>query len=338
MLQRAWLARGGLAWLLWPLSLLYAALAALRRWGYRLGLSKVHAVDATVIVVGNVVAGGAGKTPAVMALVRHLLAQQRVVGVISRGYGRDNTDCIEVEPHSPPQRVGDEPLLIRQATGVPVFVASSRYAAACALLARYPHTQIIICDDGLQHYSLYRDLEVCVFDDRGCGNGWRLPAGPLRESWPRPALAKAGQAAERLLVLHTGNRPAFAGFTAQRGLAPFARARDGAQVALDKLRQTGARPLAAVAGIAQPQAFFDMLRDLQLPLAASLALPDHFDFSQLAVGDFAGQQILCTEKDAAKLWQVVPDALAVPLAFEPEAAFFAALDRAIALLPAAKLS
>ncbi len=338
-LQRAWLKRGPIACLLWPVSLVYAALVACRRQSYRLGLAQVQKVDALVIVVGNVVAGGAGKTPTVIALVQHLRAQQQVVGVISRGYGRNNSDCLEVMADAEPQTVGDEPLLICRATGAPVFVASTRYAAARALLARYPKTRTIVCDDGLQHYALYRDVEICVFDDRGCGNGWQLPAGLLRETWPRAPLTRAGQDDARLLVLHTGSQPAFAGFGANRSLAGFARGRDGSQVALDSLRLTGAKPVAALAGIAQPGSFFAMLRALQVPVTKTVALPDHYDYAQLVPSDFVGMQILCTEKDAAKLWQVVPDAWAVPLQFEPEAAFFTALDRAVsAHAAAAKLS
>lgn len=338
-LQRAWLKRGPIACLLWPVSLLYTGLVGLRRLRYQLGWAPSQKVDARVIVVGNVVAGGAGKTPTVIALVQHLQAQEQTVGVISRGYGRNTAECLEVLPDATPQSVGDEPLLIRRATGAPVFVARTRYAAARALLARYPQTRTIVCDDGLQHFALYRDLEICVFDDRGCGNGWQLPAGPLRESWPRVPLANAGQDDGRLLVLHTGSRPAFAGFGAQRSLAPYGRAMDGTQVALDSLHLAGAKPVAALAGIAQPEAFFAMLRALPVPLAKTVALPDHYDFAQLAPSDFTGMQLLCTEKDAAKLWQVVPDALAVPLQFEPEAAFFAALDNALlAHAAAAKLS
>jgi len=201
-LQRAWLHRGPLAWLLWPLSLLYAALFSLRRWFYGIGWLKAYRVRVPVIVVGNVIAGGAGKTPVVMAVVRHLQARGLSVGVVSRGYGRRTDDCREVLDESDPQDVGDEPALIRRATGAPVFVARRRVEAARALLARHPATQVIVSDDGLQHLALARDVEICVFDDRGVGNGWRLPAGPLREQWPRPCD----------LVLHSGEHPAFEGF------------------------------------------------------------------------------------------------------------------------------
>jgi tetraacyldisaccharide 4'-kinase len=337
-LLRAWLSRGPLTSLLFPFSLFFRALVWGRRQLFASGLLKTQRVDALVIVVGNVVAGGAGKTPAVMALVQHLLAQGYTVGVISRGYGRSGTACTEVTPDASPQNTGDEPLLIRQVTQVPVFVGQTRVEAANALLQHYPQTQIIVCDDGLQHYGLYRDLEICVFDDRGCGNAWMLPAGPLREPWPRDALTQVGQGDDRLLVLHTGAHPAFAGFTARRSLAPFAKCSDGTRIALSTLGRPGAKPLLAVAGIAQPESFFSMLRASQVPLAKTLALPDHYDFYSYSRSIDEGYSIICTEKDAAKLWPAVPNAMAVPLVFQPEPAFFAAVDARVAELMAAKLS
>ena len=171
-LTHAWTRRGALAWCLWPVSGLYGALVALRQSLYRLGIFKTHRVAAKVIVVGNVVAGGAGKTPVVMALVKHLQARGLQVGVVSRGYGRRTQDCREVLASSPAIDVGDEPALIKQVCNAPVFVALKRFDAATALLARYPQTQVIVCDDGLQHHALHRDLEVCVFADRGHGTGF----------------------------------------------------------------------------------------------------------------------------------------------------------------------
>ena len=338
ILLRAWTGRGWIACLLWPVSQIFRLLVWLRRQFYDWGLFKTQRVDALVIVVGNVVAGGAGKTPTVIALVRHLRAQGKRVGVISRGYGRTGTACTEVCGDSLPRDVGDEPLLIQHATNAPVFVGRSRYEAAMALLMRHPATQIIVCDDGLQHYGLYRDLEICVFDDRGYGTGWLLPAGPLRESWPRRPVTRVGQSADRLLVLHTGGQPVFAGFTAQRSLAPFGLACDGTRVALSSLRAPGAQPLLALAGIAHPEAFFSMLCALKLPMEQTIALPDHYAFNSTKVPFYEGYRIICTEKDAVKLWPVAPDALAVPLVFEPEAAFFKALDAALAEQNSAKLS
>ncbi|WGT66027.1 tetraacyldisaccharide 4'-kinase [Variovorax paradoxus] len=319
-LQRAWLHRGVLAWLLWPLSLVYAALFALRSWFYRLGWLKTERVQVPVIVVGNVIAGGAGKTPVVMAVVRHLQARGLRVGVISRGYGRHTDDCREVLDESDPRDVGDEPALIRHATGAPVFVARRRVEAARALLARHPATQIIVSDDGLQHLALARDIEICVFDDRGVGNGWRLPAGPLREPWPRRCD----------LVLHSGERPAFdGGYTATRALAQEAMTGDGKRVPLSAL---AGKPVSALAAIARPEAFFDMLRTRGLTLAETFALPDHYDFADWQAPANTGHPLLCTEKDAVKLWRKAPGALAVPLRFEPAPEFFAALDAKLSSL------
>jgi tetraacyldisaccharide 4'-kinase len=315
-LLRAWTRRGALAWLLWPASMIFAGLGAARRGLYRAGVFKTQRVGAqmpVVVVAGNVVAGGAGKTPVVIALVRHWQSRGLAVGVVSRGYGRRTGDCRAVQGDSPASEVGDEPALIRRATGAPVFVAARRVEAARALLAAHPATQVIVSDDGLQHYALQRDIEICVFDDRGIGNGFLLPAGPLREPWPRQVD----------LVLHSGSHPAFAGYTARRSLAEFAVRQDGTRVALAEL---SGQPLAGVAAIARPEGFFDMLRQQGLTLARTIALPDHYSFDSVASIPDDGCTLICTEKDALKLWRGRPDALAVPLQFAPEAAFLAAVD------------
>ena len=316
-LTRAWLQRGWLAWLLWPLSVLYALLVRLRKTLYQVGWLTSERLPVPVLVVGNVVAGGAGKTPVVMAIVQHLQARGIRVGVISRGYGRSNQACLEVLPDSAVQDVGDEPALIQRRTSAPVFVATRRVRAGRALVAKYPHIQVLVCDDGLQHLHLQRDLEIGVFDDRGVGNGFLLPAGPLREPWPRPLD----------LILHTGQQPAFAGFRAKRSLASHALRANGSQVALADL--VPGKPLLALAAIAQPEAFFAMLRAQGLPLADTVALPDHHDFSQWAGNADGAYTVLCTEKDAVKLWAKEPAALAVPLNFEPEPAFWSAFDQRV---------
>lgn len=319
-LQSAWLRRGPLACLLWPLSQLYAALFAVRGWMYRFGWLRTERVPVPVIVVGNVIAGGAGKTPVVMAVVRHLRARGLQVGVVSRGYGRRTDDCREVLDDSDPLDVGDEPALIHHATQAPVFVARRRVEAARALLARHPATQVIVSDDGLQHLQLARDIEICVFDDRGIGNGWRLPAGPLREAWPRACD----------LVLHSGAHPAFAGgYTATRRLAQDALTHDGKRVPLGTL---AGLPLVATAAIARPESFFDMLRAHGLTLAKTVPLPDHYDFEDWQRPATAERMLVCTEKDAVKLWRKAPDALAVPLEFTPCAEFFTALDAKLSSL------
>jgi tetraacyldisaccharide 4'-kinase len=308
-LTQAWLHRGWLAWTLWPISLLYSALIQLRQRLYRLGWLRAEHLPVPVIVVGNVIAGGSGKTPVVMALVQHLQSKGFRVGVISRGYGRLTHDCREVTPHSAISDVGDEPALIQRTTHAPVFVAARRVEAAQRLLDHYPETQLMVCDDGLQHLALHRDLEICVFDNRGVGNGFLLPAGPLRETWPRPVD----------WVLHTGSLPAFAGFTAERDLSARAIGFDGQVVSLASLQhggvvaQTDAKPLLAVAAIAKPDDFFSMLRAQGLTLAQTLALPDHSSFDSWSRREYEGYQVICTEKDAVKLWHHQPDALAVPL-------------------------
>lgn len=303
--------------MLWPISLFYGLLVAGRRLLYRLGVLTPLRLPVPLIVVGNVVAGGAGKTPVVMALVAHLQRQGWRVGVISRGYSRSQPGCLEVQHDSPAQQVGDEPALIRQRTGVPVFVAERRFDAGQALLQAHPQTDLLISDDGLQHLPLARDLEIGVFDERGVGNGWLLPAGPLREPWPR-----------RLdLTLHTGQRPAFAGFHAPRQLSPMARRADGSEVALADLR---GQPVMALAAIARPEAFFAMLRATGLTLARVLALPDHNDFKSYQRNIHKGYTLICTEKDAVKLWPLEPQALAVPLTLALPPDFYQALDARLA--------
>ena len=302
-LQRAWLRRGPLASLLWPLSLAFGCVVALRRFAYRSGFFRTERVGVPVIVVGNVVAGGSGKTPIVQAIVEHLEDNGLQAGIVSRGYGRLADDCREVAADSSPAAVGDEPLLLARACGVPIFVAPRRIDAARALLEKHPETKALVSDDGLQHYALARDVEICVFDERGVGNGWLLPAGPLRERWPRPVD----------FVLGPG------GYSVTRTLARHAVQADGTRVPLEQLRSD----LVAVAGIAKPQVFFDMLRRRGVKLERVIALPDHHDYASPL--DVHGD-IVCTEKDAVKLWRTHPHAWAVPLEMEIEPAFWTALD------------
>ncbi len=325
MLTTAWTRRGWLACGLFPVSLLFGALTLMRRILFRLGLFRSARVPVPVIVVGNVMAGGTGKTPIVIALVQHLQARGLQVGVISRGYGRRSRDCREVHDGACVSDVGDEPALIKRITSASVFVAANRLEAARSLLAQHPATQVIVCDDGLQHLQLQRDIEICVFDDRGIGNGWLLPAGPLREPWPRAVD----------LVLHTGKRPAFVGFRAQRALADHARRADASRIALADLMHPGAKPVLAVAAIAQPEDFFSMLHAAGLQPARTVSLPDHCDFSGWSKPDSAHCTVVCTEKDAAKLWRHEPDALAVPLLCTLEPAFLARLDALLSALPMA---
>ena len=323
--QLSWASRGWRAWLLWPVALLYRVLLALRTGAYRSRIFRSQRFEVPVVVVGNVVAGGAGKTPLVIALVQHLAAQGLQVGVVSRGYGRRSTQAVEVRDGTTVDQTGDEPALIQRVAGVPVFVARRRGDAIRLLLASYPQTNVVIADDGLQHLAIERDIEVVVFDDRGVGNGWLLPAGPLRELWPRRPTPVAQ------LRLHTGLLPAFAGFTSTRRLSNYAMAADGRRILLDDL--TGL-PVVALAAIANPEVFFSMLRARGLTLASTIALPDHHNLEDIDLQRHAGSTILCTEKDAVKLFTHAASAkltlLAVPLIFEPEPAFFAAFDSLLA--------
>lgn len=317
-LQHTWQQRGLAAWMLWPLSLAYAALVLARRALYQCHLLRSEHPGRPVVVIGNVIAGGAGKTPVVIALARHLQSRGLRPGVISRGYGRESRECIAVTADSSPREVGDEPALVgRSCPGVPVFVASRRIDAAKALLSQHPGTNVILCDDGLQHLALRRDIEVCVFNADGIGNGFLLPAGPLREPWPRGVD----------FILHAApglpRAPGAPAFEVRRQLASWAVRADGTRVPLDELKQ---RPVHALAGIARPDVFFQMLRDSGLTLAHTEALPDHYEFADWAPSADTGYAVVCTEKDAIKLWQRHPHALAVPLMVEIEASFFQALD------------
>ena len=311
-LPRLWLGHGPFARMLWPLSMLYRLLLGLHGALYALGLRRTDRVPALVVVVGNVVAGGAGKTPLTIALAHHLRQRGLAVGVVSRGYGRRSQQTCAVLPDSTADEVGDEPLLIQRATGVPVWVGRQRAAAARALLQAHPQVRVILCDDGLQHRALARDIEICILDERGIGNGWLLPAGPLREPWPR-----------RVDLLLGCDAPAgMTPWSARRLLADTAHDAQGRQVSLSTL---AAAPVDALAGIARPERFFGMLRERGLQVQDTLALPDHADFSQWPARH-TGRPLLCTEKDAVKLWPKQPDALAVGMALLPEAGFFQAFD------------
>lgn len=331
-LLRAWTGRAPLAWALLPIAGLYGLLLGLRRCAYRLGWHTATRLGVPVIVVGNVIAGGAGKTPTVLGIVAHLQARGWRVGIVSRGYGSTGLpgQCYLSVQHQPdPRLVGDEPLLLWQKTGVPVYVGRERTVAAQALLRDHPDVQVLVCDDGLQHWALYRDIEVCVFDGRGIGNGWLLPAGPLREPWPRRLLAAVGQRPGAQIVLHTSPN-ALPGLRAQRELAHYGIDQTGTLTALGSLDAPGRRPVLAVAGIATPESFFALLRAQGVVLDKTLALPDHYDFDSWLRNEYAGYTLICTEKDAVKLWQHAPGAIAVPLIQTAPDSFYQALDDALA--------
>lgn len=330
-----WQRRGIVACLLWPLSLLFGLIASMRR---RRLSQNAYQAPVPVIIVGNLIVGGAGKTPTLIALVEHLKQKGRTVGVISRGYGRtDENHCQEVLSYTPAEWAGDEPLLIHRKTNVPVFVAASRPLALKALLKQYPATNMIVADDGLQHYALARDIEVIVFDERGAGNGFLLPAGPLREPLSRVNTEN--------LVLFNAPSPSVAlpGFMALRrfsGWLPldqWSECQGKVTHWLDMAELISKQPeqkIAAVAGIGQPQRFFKMLEACGAVLSQTQALADHDDFSDAAsvFSAFNEDVILVTEKDAAKCAQKFPTNLrkkigVVGLDYQPEQAFFDKLDK-----------
>ncbi|MCW7537765.1 tetraacyldisaccharide 4'-kinase [Aquabacterium sp. A7-Y] len=324
-IEAAWLARGPLACALLPVTALYAALVLLRRALFALGLLHREALPVPVIVVGNVIAGGAGKTPTTIAVVQHLRRRGEHPAIVSRGYGRESFDITFVTPHSRVREVGDEPLLMCLRTGVPVAVSADRVEAARALLTCHPETTVIVCDDGLQHLRLARDIEVLVFDERGTGNGWWLPAGPLRES--------AGRRADLVLYNAPAASTARPGYLARRRLGeavPLARWRQGAERGLP-LASLVARRVLAVAAVAHPQRFFGMLKAEGLAIERC-PLPDHHDYAkQPPWTGWPGEVVLVTEKDAVKLRDCDdPRVHVVALDFAPEAAFFAALDALLA--------
>jgi tetraacyldisaccharide 4'-kinase len=299
-LQRAWASRGPMARLLRPIGAVVASVAERRR--HRAPqASPDRGLRAPVIVVGNLVAGGAGKTPVTLALIDALRGHGWHPGVVSRGYGRRDDAVREVGPADDAALAGDEPLLIRRRAGVPVVVGRDRAAAARHLLDRHPAVDLVIADDGLQHHALPRDAQVVVFDERGVGNGWCLPAGPLREPmpprpWPRtvvvynadrPTTRWPGACLERRLVRAV---PLAAWWTRVDGSPP-----DGAQ----PLATWHGRRVVAVAGTARPERFFEALEAAGLDVERR-PLPDHHPFDALPWAP-GTPDVLLTEKDAVKL-------------------------------------
>ncbi len=286
-----------MAWMLWPLSLLYGAVTALRRTAYALGLYRAEPAPVPVVVVGNLVAGGAGKTPTVIALVQALRQAGWTPGVISRGHGRQGDAAAAVFEHSLPAAVGDEPLLICRRTRAPVWVARRRIEAARGLCAAHAEVDVLIADDGLQHLGLQRDVQVIVFDERGIGNGCLLPAGPLRQ--PMPAHVPVNS---HVLYNAPHASTPWPGALAQRRLAGAVLLQDwwsGAPATAQALQQLRGRPLLAAAGMAAPQRFFGMLREAGLQITP-LPLPDHHRFEPLP-WPADTPEVLVTEKDAVKL-------------------------------------
>jgi tetraacyldisaccharide 4'-kinase len=314
-LQSFWSRKGLLNYLLLPLSWLFGAVVATRRWLYRRGWRPAGHPGVPVLVVGNLGAGGSGKTPFVIWLVTWLRGQGYRPGVVSRGYGRQDRGVRRVTAQSTAAEVGDEPLLIQQATGAPVAVGASRLAAARLLLAGEPGVDVIVSDDGLQHYALARNLELVLADGvAGFGNGWLLPAGPLREPRARLAEADALIVTERdgAASLPAGKLPVFA---VRLSPAGFVNLRDGHR--RDALAAPATGEIEAVTGIARPEQFFALLARLGVRHRPR-PFPDHHAFT--AADMDAGAAVVMTAKDAVKCRPFAgPDWWALELALEPGA-------------------
>jgi tetraacyldisaccharide 4'-kinase len=300
------------AWPLLPLSGLFRVAAEARRWGYRHDLLPSERPPVPVLVVGNLGVGGTGKTPCVLWLVQRLLGAGLHPGVVSRGYGaRPGAAPRLVTADSDPRLVGDEPLLLARRCGCPVAVHPSRPAAARLLVAQ-AGCDCIVADDGLQHYALGRDIEIGVLDgERRFGNGWCLPAGPLREPRRRwrtldlRIVTGAGESGAYRMDLVPG---------AARNLADPSRSRP-----LEAFRGS---PVHAAAGIGHPQRFFAGLRERGLTIDEQ-PFPDHFPFRAEDLRFPDQSPVLMTDKDGVKYAQYAdPRHWTVPVqAHLPEAAF-----------------
>lgn len=282
---RRWYSRWPLWWGI-PFSWLYRAINGGKRSLYRLGLKKSWRAPVPVIIVGNITVGGTGKTPVVIGLVEALREKGYQPGVISRGYGGSAEAPTLVTTDTPPALVGDEPYLIAQRTECPVAINRDRQASTTLLLQQHPHVNVIIADDGLQHLRLARDIEIVVVDgQRQFGNGWQIPAGPLRDPIGRLRSVHA-------ILQNGGEQPSFE--------LRIQSAQNIATGEVKPLADLG--PAHAIAGIGNPRRFFEALASQQVNLRHTQAFPDHHEYSESDWGRFDGDDlpILMTEKDAVK--------------------------------------
>lgn len=290
MIEAIWSGRSAIYLLLLPFSLLYGLISHLLRLSYRWGWRKAWRAPVPVVVVGNLTAGGNGKTPVVIWLVQALQQRGLRVGVVSRGYGgKAQSYPLLLGQQTTPAEAGDEPLLIYQRTGAAVGVAPRRRQAVEAVLGSAP-VDIIITDDGLQHYALARDVEIVVIDgERRFGNGWWLPAGPMRE--------RVGRLRSVTATITNGGTalPGELAMQLQAGLA--VNLKTGEQRAAAELDN-----VVAMAGIGHPARFFTTLHKLGVTPLKQVAFADHQHYSapSLHALTSGGQTLLMTEKDAVK--------------------------------------
>jgi tetraacyldisaccharide 4'-kinase len=301
-----WRRRGGLAALLLPASALFCAASALRRQLYRRSLLRRERLPVPVIVVGNICVGGSGKTPAAAWLAEELRKAGRHPGIVSRGHGGEAAATGRsrlVRTDDDPVLCGDEPVLLARLTGCPVAVGRDRPAAARILLAAHPECDVIVSDDGMQHYRLARAVEIAVLDEATLGNRWPLPSGPLRE--PLTRLVGVD-----LILAHGELSPRL---RTTLGATPVAPMRlDGNRFRSlsnpDQWRETAAfagRRVHAIAGIGQPQRFFDRLAAMGLDIVPH-PFPDHYRYRPADLAFAPGEPKLMTSKDAVKCAAFAP--------------------------------
>ncbi|KKL02848.1 tetraacyldisaccharide 4'-kinase [Rheinheimera mesophila] len=287
--ERGWYRQHPFTLLFWPLSLLYRLVATLRRFGYQRGWFASFAVEKPVVIVGNISVGGTGKTPFTLWLCQFLTAQGFTPGIVSRGYGARITAPVRVTALHQACDVGDEPLLLASKSQCPVVVCPDRVAAAQYLLET-TDCDIVISDDGLQHYRLKRDLELVLIDgQRGLGNQQLLPAGPLRE--PVSRLKKVDA-----VIVNSGEYALAKGTTTpqhQMQLKPVT------PQALDGQSQWQAQAVTLVAAIGNPQRFVDTVKSIGIEIKSTAFFRDHFAFDEQSLADIEGP-VLMTEKDAVK--------------------------------------
>ncbi len=300
-----------------PLAGLFRIVTVIRHALFRMGVLQSHRMPVPVIVVGNVTAGGTGKTPFVLWLVQQLQARGHRPGIVTRGYGARDTGPAAVMPDTDPAQAGDEPVLLARRSACPVWRGTDRGRAARALLTAQPRCDVIVSDDGLQHYRLARDIEIALVDGmRGLGNGFPIPAGPMRE--PARRLDRCD-----FVVVKAPRRVPIAwhGESTDMTLRPgeLVNLRDPTQRTTPA--QFAGTRVHAIAGIGQPDAFFEALRALGLEIVEH-PFPDHHAFAATDF-DFDGSAtIVMTEKDAVKCrafaserWWMLPVEAELPAGF-----------------------
>ncbi len=290
IILQAWASKNALFYIvLIPLSWLFAGIAALRRWAYRTGVLKSYALPVPVIIIGNINVGGSGKTPAVIWLANQLKQQGYKPAVISRGYGGNATQATSVMPASLPSIVGDEPVLIASRCGCPVWVGADRVDTATELLKAHPECNVIISDDGLQHYRLKRDFEIAIADNASLQTACLLPAGPLREPVERLKTVDA--------IVCNGDKVIENAYQMQLVGDQFYNLDDKHLTA--SVADFKQKKVTAIAGIGKPERFFAHLRKLGLNFS-SLSFADHYAFSAQDLAKIDCDAIIMTEKDAVK--------------------------------------